>query len=1565
MRYNRIEVKEKPNHSQTEALQQQDAVTPEQTSGHQPVMKSRKKRDPVARFLRCVCWLLLSPILLFLLLTILLYIPLVQDWITQQACDYLGEATGLDVKVERLRVRFPLDVSVSQVCFSEKESHDTVLAVDCCVLDLDLASICSLEVGVDALDLSDAVVDSRDWIASLTLRGRMQTFHLDAHQLELNRERVNITSVRLDGCDVDVALRDTSVTDTTASSALPWVLSFHEIQLSDTRVAFHTARDTMAVRAGVRSMTLGDGCFDLGKNELSLSDLSLRADSVVYDLNYEPRQEGLDVNHLRFHNLSFDLPVLFFDLNAFHLRATLSSLQTMEMGSALEVQQLSAEVELDSTCLKLDDAVLRTPYSSLRAWADMEWSSLTPHGKGKMSAGLSAQLGRDDLFRLAGAYLPSSLWSQYPDKMLTAELEFGGNLDDVVLKTCRVNMPGIIDVTAGGMAAHLLDMEELSAQIDWDIHTGDLSLLKRVAGITGVELPPMDISGTTHIADEKYQADLSLSQGRGRARVKGVFDARRNAYRAEADLRSLTLSHFLPMDSAFVLTAHADMKGRGLDLFSPTSSLSAKIDASHFSYGQTSSGNLSADVVLRQGAAMLNFYSGGDIINADGCVELSLCHSKVDSASFALDVRSLDLHALGVTENPFKASMTLHVQGQSNLSDRHYAVGDIRAIQFVLADTTFYPRDISLESLLTPDSTFAFLSAGDLLFRMESPEPLSCLIDKGVALSDSIYRQMQERRYDRNLLISMLPSVDLCIQSGQTNPLANLLYKMSDISYRELDVDLHTHPQYGMQGDGHLYTTNTGAIVLDTIAFRLYQDTLGTYLDARVCNGKKNKDVTFDSRLHASLNPDSVSLGLLFYNENRRKGVDLGATLAFSTEGVRLHVTPLRPVLAFRHFTVNPDNYIALSKDGRLEAHLDLVADDGTGLKVYSTPNEEADQDLTASLNHFNVGELCSVMPYVPYISGLLHGDVHYLKTQDVNSIMADLTVRDMCYEGYPMGDISLNAAYMPNDDGSHFVDGLLMQNDSQVLSFSGQYSERDTTDYVNADATLERFPVSLANAFLDETFQLSGYLHGGMKVTGSTSRPQLDGVIYNDSLQILSPLYSFSMAVEDDSIAVADNCLALDRLVGHTQGTSPLTLDGKISFQDFSDIFLQLHAKATNFELINAQRSRKAAAYGKVYVNLDATIEGSVSQLNVYGNLGVLGNTNVTYVLLDSPITVEDEMSDLVEFCDFSDTLDVEAPERPLPGNLRMDLNVSIDQAAMVNCLLSEDGVNYVRLEGGGDLRMTYNDTRGFQLYGRYNILQGVLNYTLMVVTLKDCFIQDGSYVEFSGDMLNPRLNIIAKERVNSTVTENDTPRGVAFDVGLKISQTLENMGLEFMLEAPEDMNVQNQIAQMTAEQRGRVAVTLMTTGMYLVEGVGNGGGFNTTNALNAFLQSQISNIAGKALNTIDLSLGVTNNATGKGSITTDYSFRFAKRFWGNRVSLIVGGKVSSGSDAVNTGQSIIDNVSVEYRLDKSGTRYVTLFYDNNYESVFEGDVMEMGVGLVLRRKTNRLGELFIFRKK
>ena len=73
----------------------------------------------------------------------------------------------------------------------------------------------------------------------------------------------------------------------------------------------------------------------------------------------------------------------------------------------------------------------------------------------------------------------------------------------------------------------------------------------------------------------------------------------------------------------------------------------------------------------------------------------------------------------------------------------------------------------------------------------------------------------------------------------------------------------------------------------------------------------------------------------------------------------------------------------------------------------------------------------------------------------------------------------------------------------------------------------------------------------------------------------------------------------------------------------------------------------------------------------------------------------------------------------------------------------------------------------------------------------------------------------------------------------------------------------------------------------------------------------------------------------------------------------------MTTGANATNNAQSFIDNISLEYRLDNSGTRYVRVFYNKNYESVLDGEITETGLGLVLRRKMDRLGELFIFKKK
>jgi len=397
-------------------------------------------------------------------------------------------------------------------------------------------------------------------------------------------------------------------------------------------------------------------------------------------------------------------------------------------------------------------------------------------------------------------------------------------------------------------------------------------------------------------------------------------------------------------------------------------------------------------------------------------------------------------------------------------------------------------------------------------------------------------------------------------------------------------------------------------------------------------------------------------------------------------------------------------------------------------------------------------------------------------------------------------------------------------------------------------------------------------------------------------------------------------------------------------------------------------KRNRESLVYGKLFVNLNSTLKGPLNALKMRGNLRLLGNTDVTYVMAESPLMVQDRLEGLVTFTSFADTL-FSRRRRPMgaipSGDLDMLLTIQIDPAVKMNVDLTPDRSSYVQLEGGGELAFQYTPLGDMLLNGRYTLTGGTVKYELPIVSAKNFTVNEGSYVEWSGDMMNPRFNLTATKRIRTSVApEGQSSRLVNFDVGIKVQQTFENMALDFTLEAPEDMTMQNDLVAKGVDERRKLAVGLLVTGMY-VDKNNTGTGMNMGAALNSFLQSEINSIAGSALKTVDISFGMDSYESEQGS-RTDYSFSFAKRFYNDRIRIVVGGRLSAGENADEAqSDNFIDNVSIEYRLDKGGSRYVKLFHNKNYESLLEGEIIETGVGIVLKRRMARFSDLFVFRKQ
>ncbi len=214
-----------------------------------------------------------------------------------------------------------------------------------------------------------------------------------------------------------------------------------------------------------------------------------------------------------------------------------------------------------------------------------------------------------------------------------------------------------------------------------------------------------------------------------------------------------------------------------------------------------------------------------------------------------------------------------------------------------------------------------------------------------------------------------------------------------------------------------------------------------------------------------------------------------------------------------------------------------------------------------------------------------------------------------------------------------------------------------------------------------------------------------------------------------------------------------------------------------------------------------------------------MLDNSEVYYTLKSSPLELTVECGcRAFRFVQRHDSIGRGFDELQQVSSVNLDLLMSVNIAPLVglNVLLSSNGQNRVAINGGkSDL---YIESGGeTRLVGRYVLTSGIVSYGLPVIGQKDFKIQDGSFVEWTGDLANPTLNITAAETISASVTDDSQKsRLVTFNAMIKISNTLEKLDITFDLAAEGDITIQNQLAAMTAEERSKEAMNMMIYGTY-----------------------------------------------------------------------------------------------------------------------------------------------------
>ena len=1507
---------------------------------------------------------LLTPIVLLLVAAALLYVPPIQQWAADKVAAIASEKTGFDISVGHVSLKFPLDLAADDVLVVRPE-RDTIAQIGRAVVDVQLWPLLKSQVVVDELSVEQARFNTYDLISDVQVSGHADQLSLRSDGIDLKQGIVNLNDAQLSDADVNIMLSDTAAVDTTTSEPLAWLINLDKLNIERSRVSLTMPGDSMRIGGYIGKASATDAKIDLADSHYSLGQLDWQDGQFTYDLPYEPaKARCLDYSHIDARDIGLQLDSI--DYAGDRLSLNIAKAKLREANSGLQISDLHGPVALDGQRLSLQNVSLTTPHSTIHARANVDLNVMDDVNPGSMDVDLDAQIGQQDLMVFMDD-VPAPLRSNWPDWPLSVKGRIRGNMQQARVEQFSMDLPTVFHAEASGTVNNLTDMNSLLGGLDVKLKTYDLSMLRSTLGLPpSVRIPSgIQLEGKVDANGSRYTADLTACESSGTVRLKGYFDQQSTVYSANAKISNLNLHHFLPKDSLYELTADVQLRGQGTDFFDRHSRLDAQAQVSHLRYGHLDLDNLQADATLNNGHMLASLTSDSPLMRGTVNADALLGQCSTVKATLGTDISEIDLHALGVSRNPLVVGMCGHIDLTTDMADYYQAEGTFGDLYISDSVNTFHPQDVALKLLADRDTTTAHLQSGNLAVKMDASGGYQRLINQLTALVDTIDSQFEQRVIDQPRIKSMLPTMRLYTTSGRDNPIANILRASAGIDFRDLLVDLTSSPEQGLNGEARVYALKYDSVRIDTVHVTLKDSDHGLTYQAVVANNRRNPQFVFRALADGHIYEHGARIGIRFYDEKGDLGVRLGSQVAMEADGLRFTLMPKRPTIGYTEFNLNDDNYLFLDRDMKMQAKVDLMADNGTGVKIYSENRDSTLlQDLTVSLNHFDLDRLTAVLPYVPRIAGMLDGDYHLMMNHDHQvSVASDMQIRSMVYEDSPVGDVSTEFVYLQREDNTHAVEGILMLSEQEVGALRGEYRDEEQ-GYLDATLQLTHTPLSLINGFIpDQLLGFEGYAEGEVSVKGSLSRPDAQGELYLDSAYLVSQPYGVRLRFDDDPVRIVDSKLLLENFTMYAYNQNPLNIMGNIDFHDMDHMTMDVRMRAQNFQLINSKQTAKSIAFGKGFVNFYATMSGPLERLAMKGRLDVLGNTDLTYLLLDSPLSTDNQLDELVKFTDFSDSIQI-GVTRPTPEGLTVDMQIGIDQGAHVVCGLNADQTNYVDLFGGGDLRMRYSASE-LTLNGRYTLSSGEMKYSLPIIPLKTFTIQDGSYVEFTGDPMNPRLNLTATERTRASVGQDGgQSRSVSFDCGVVITKTLSDMGLQFIIDAPEDMTVSSELNSMSTEQRGKLAVTMLTTGMYLADG--NTSGFSMNSALSSFLQSEINNITGNALKTLDLSIGLDNTTDASGAMHTDYSFKFAKRFWNNRLKVQIGGKVSTGQEAAfGQNQSFFDNVTMEYRLSPTANQYVKLFYNQNAYDWLEGYTGEYGAGFIWKRKLDSFLDIFRFWKQ
>lgn len=639
------------------------------------------------------------------------------------------------------------------------------------------------------------------------------------------------------------------------------------------------------------------------------------------------------------------------------------------------------------------------------------------------------------------------------------------------------------------------------------------------------------------------------------------------------------------------------------------------------------------------------------------------------------------------------------------------------------------------------------------------------------------------------------------------------------------------------------------------------------------------------------------------------------------------------------------------------------VQSDDQSITASASLQHQSNDYVEMMFNNFGLSGIADILlrdsPIT--VSGAIGGRVSVFGFTETPYFNANLAVAGCTVNRHPLGDIQLQSHW----NAAKNTLRLFVSSDQLYADGTVELGGEDTP--IDFEVDFDRFELGLAAPLLSEiSSRFEGRLHGNFNIEGTLERPVIEGdaLVEDGVLQIdmTGVTYTFS-----DSIRFTDKKVTLDNFRIHDPLGNTAYIGGSINYDNLDDTELDMIVRTEKLLVLNKKNGEDF--YGTLLTSAGCALTGNLDNLYISVNAQTKPGCTLTVPVNDQR---QAKSQDYITFVsDQPLARDAESTARK-DRKLTLDVNLSITPDAEIFLPMDFSEVKVtVDAKGTGDLNLTLEGANAPQVTGTYEIQTGTMKTTLLSVREWSFDIDNGSSLNFPGDLtaasfdlraIHLQNNVNLSSLTGSLSDLDGTQKSIKVENIITVSGTLQDPALGFDLRLRDvDPSVEDEVFTYIDRNSERdmmnQTLSLLLTGHFYNSNstaTQTGGNLATTSGISVLSNVLTGMVEGVDIN-VDYRLGT--------ELTTDQFDVNISKDWGRwylESTLGYGGESRELQNG-NGNTAVIDAL-LGYRI--SPLVHLFAYNRTNTNDYTRLDLpYKQGVGMKLTKDFNEWGELF--RKK